>query len=285
MKNFLVVTNKAKDPDGSRSGRVIKILKESGCRCTCHVYSNAKSRGKYFLVNPKDVPEDTEAILILGGDGTFLHVAKDLLDLDLPVVGIYFGTLGFLTEIKPEDFEEDLRLIMDDKYHIENRMLIEGEIVKGSRTVYRDLALNDIVLNRSTTSSLINFSVSVNGEFLNSYSADGMVISTPTGSTGYNLSAGGPVCEPTAQIILATPICAHALNSRSIVFSADVEISLHVEGREGERSQKKIVSFDGERDIPLENGDVIKIKKAEKSVRLIKLNDLSFIENISKNMR
>ena len=285
MRNFLVVTNKTKDPDGSRSGRVIETLKKSGCLCTAHIYTKGNNKGKYFLVNPKDVPADTQAVLILGGDGTFLHAAKDLLDLNLPVVGIYFGTLGFLTEIKPEAFEDALSAIINEQYNIENRMLIEGEIIKGGKTVYRSQALNDIVLNRSQASSLIRFDVNVNGEFLNSYSADGIVISTPTGSTGYNLSAGGPVAQPTAEIILATPICAHALNSRSIVFSADVEISLTAKTKTGERDQKTIVSFDGERDIPLSEGDIIKIKKAEKSVKLIKVNDLSFIENISKNMR
>lgn len=285
MRNFLVVTNKTKDYDGSRSRAVIRTLEENGCVCTAHIYTEENSKGKYFLVNPKDVPENTEAVLVLGGDGTFLHAAKDLLDLNLPVVGIYFGTLGFLTEIKPYAFGEALSAIIDEKYNIEDRMLIEGEIIKKGKTVYRDQALNDIVLNRSSTSSLIHFDVNVNGEFLNSYSADGMVISTPTGSTGYNLSAGGPVAQPTAEIILATPICAHALNSRSIVFSADVEISLTAKTREGARNQKTIVSFDGERDIPLSEGDIIKIKKAEKSVKLIKVNDLSFIENISKNMR
>ena len=285
MKKFLVVTNQIKDPDGSRSREVIDALRESGCVCTAHIYTRERSRGKYFIVNPEDVPEGTEAILVLGGDGTFLHAAKDLLDLDLPVVGIFLGTLGFLTEIRPEDFKEALKTIIEGRYNIENRMLLEGEIIRGGKTVYKDLALNDIVLNRSSTSSLIPFDVNVNGEFLNSYSADGMVISTPTGSTGYNLSAGGPVAEPTAEIILATPICAHALNSRSIVFSADVEISLIAKTKDISRYQKTIVSFDGEKDIPLADGEIIKIKKAEKSVKLIKVNDLSFIENISKNMR
>lgn len=285
MKNFLVVANRTKDPDGVHSKRVISILEKNGCLCTAHLYTQENNTGGYFLVNPKDVPKETEAILVLGGDGTFLHVAKDLLDLKLHVAGIYFGTLGFLTEIEPEKFEEALKLITSGKYHTEERMLIEGEIFRDGKSVYKDLALNDIVLNRSSTLSLIRFTVSVNGEFLSGYSADGMIISTPTGSTGYNLSAGGPVVEPTAQIILATPVCAHTLNSRSIVFSANVEISLKVETKANERQQKKIVSFDGERDIVLEDGDIIKIKKADKSVRLIKTKDLSFIEHISKNMR
>lgn len=285
MRNFLVVTNQIKDPDGSRSEHVIEMLKRNGCSCTAHIYARENSKGRYFLVDPKNVPKETEAVLVLGGDGTFLHAAKDLLSLNLPIVGIFFGTLGFLTEIKPESFDEALKVIIDGKYNIENRMLIEGEIIKNGRSVYKDFALNDIVLNRSLASSLINFDVNVNGEFLNSYSADGIVISTPTGSTGYNLSAGGPVAQPTAEIILATPICAHTLNSRSIVFSADVEISLAAKSREGQTDQKTIVTFDGERDIPLSQGDVIKIKKAEQSVKLIKINDLSFIENISKNMR
>ena len=285
MKNFLVVTNQIKDPDKSRCRRVIKTLEDNGCVCTASIYAAERSSGKYLLADPADVPENTQAILVLGGDGTFLHAAKDLLELNLPIVGIYFGTLGFLTEIKPDNFEQALRSIINGNYTIENRMLLEGEIIKNGKTVYTDQALNDIVLNRSSTSGLIHFDVNVNGGFLNSYSADGMVVSTPTGSTGYNLSAGGPVVQPTAQIILATPICAHALNSRSIVFSADIEISLIARAKAGAKELNTIVSFDGEKDIPLADGDIVKIKKAEQSVRLIKINDFSFIENISKNMR
>lgn len=285
MRKFLVVTNQSKDPDGSRSAYVIKTLKENGCICTAHFYTSENDKGGYVLANPADVPENTEGVLVLGGDGTFLHTAKDLLDLNLPIVGIHFGTLGFLTEIRPESFEESLKIIIEERYNIENRMLLEGEIFKGTKSVYKDLALNDIVLNRNSTSSLIQFSVSVNGEFLNEYSGDGICISTPTGSTGYNLSAGGPVVQPSARIILATPICAHTLNSRSIVFSADAEISLIASARDKERRQRIITSFDGERDIPVDEGEIIKIKKAEKFVRLLKINDSSFIENISKNMR
>ena len=160
-----------------------------------------------------------------------------------------------------------------------------GRTAYADGEVICDIALNDIVINRSQTMSIIDFEVVVNGMFLNRYSADGIIISTPTGSTGYNLSAGGPIVYPTADIILATPICAHTLNSRSIAFSADTQIDVVVKGRFSERSQQKIVSFDGASEILLEDEDVIRSQKSGKSAKILRLNDIGFVEHLGKKMR
>ena len=133
--------------------------------------------------------------------------------------------------------------------------------------------------------NVIRFRILVDGAFLTTYSADGIILSTPTGSTGYNLSAGGPVVYPSAEIILATPICAHTLNSRTIVFSADAEIEVVVKGRSSERNQQKIVSFDGQSEIVLENEDVIRVRKSDKITKILRLDDISFVEHLGKKMR
>ncbi len=285
MKNFLLVTNAAKTNGKENAEKIIQILERNGCRCTANLFTEPQSDGRYLFTKPELVPEDTEAILTLGGDGTFIHAAKDLVELGLPVMGVNYGTLGYLTEVDVDGFEDVLKSILKGDYHVEDRMLIYGEIEREGRIIHKDIALNDIVLNRSATMGVIDYDVRINGDFLNSYSADGMIISTPTGSTGYNLSAGGPVAHPTAEVMLATPICAHTLNSRTIVFSANVEIEIIIKARSSERKQIKMVSFDGEGEVALENGDIIRIRKADVFAKKLKVAKMSFVEHLGKKMR
>ncbi len=285
MKNFLLVTNSVKDADSSYSERIKTSLEALGGKCCGNLFTRPDENGNYIYASPESVPEETEFIIVLGGDGTFIHVAKDLIDCNLPIIGVNLGTLGYLTEIDVNDLERDFFKILSGDCHIEKRMLLDGEIIRNGEVISRDIALNDIVLNRSQTMGIIDFEVHVNGTFLNRYSADGIIVSTPTGSTGYNLSAGGPIVYPTADIILATPICAHTLNSRSIAFSADAQIDIIVKGRFSERNQQKIVTFDGASEIILENEDIIRSRMSEKSAKILRLSDLSFVEHLGKKMR
>lgn len=277
MNNFFVVTNAVKDNNGEFTKKIISFLESNGGKCTGNEMN--------YNLNPDKVPMETQYIIVIGGDGTFIHTAKDLIDLDLPIIGVNLGTLGYLTEIDSEHYEKDLIHIIAGEFHVENRMLLNGQIYRDGEVICSDIALNDIVLNRSQTMGIIDYEVNVNKRFLNRYSADGIIISTPTGSTGYNLSAGGPVVYPSAEIILATPICAHTLNSRSIAFSADAEIEVVVKSRPSERKQQKIVSFDGQSEIVVENDDIISIRKSEKITKILRINDISFVEHLGKKMR
>lgn len=285
MKNFLLVTNSVKDPDSAYSEQIMKALRKLGANCTGNLLTRQDDEGNYLYASADLVPDKTEFIIVLGGDGTFIHVAKDLIDLDLPIIGVNLGNLGYLTEIDVNNVERDFAQVLSGNCHIESRMLLDGCILRDGEMFRRDIALNDIVINRSHTMGIIDFEVHVNDTFLNRYSADGIIVSTPTGSTGYNLSAGGPIVYPTADIILATPICAHTLNSRSIAFSAEAVIDIIVKGRNSEREQEKIVSFDGSSEIVLENEDVIRSRRSGKSAKILRLNDISFIEHLGKKMR
>ena len=234
------------------------------------------------------VPKDTEAIIVIGGDGTLIHAAKDLISLNIPLIGINFGTLGYLAEIEsdsPDSVKKALDALIDDNYSIENRMLLEANVIRNGEVVYKDIALNDVVINRTGTLNVMDFNVCVDNEFLNCYHADGVIISTPTGSTGYNLSAGGPVAMPTAEIIMVTPVCAHTLNSRSIVFSADITIEIEVLKNAKDLRIKKIVACDADNECQLMPGDKVVITKAGETVRVIKLHKTSFIELMGKKMR
>lgn len=285
MKNFLIVTNSKNDNGLKYAKKLQKILKENDCRCMGNILTEQRDELNYMYTDPKLVPEETEAVIVLGGDGTIIHAAKDLLDLKLPLFGINFGTLGYLAEVEVKDFAETLQKLKQDDCVIENRMLLSGEIIRNGKVIKKDIALNDIVLNRNPATGLLRYDIMIDGGFLNSYSADGVIISTPTGSTGYNLSAGGPVVDPVAEIILITPVCAHTLNSRSLVFSAKVEIGVTAKGFHREKQQRMVVSFDGDGEYMLEYGDVIRIKKSRLAAKIVKTSDTSFVEHLGRKMR
>lgn len=285
MKRFLLVTNSVKDAKSRYSDRIIQILEKAGAVCTGNIFTRQDADGDYIYASPEQVPAETEFIVVLGGDGTFIHTAKDLIDRDLPIIGVNLGTLGYLTEIDVNHVEEDLPKVLHGAFHEERRMLLTGTVRRGGKEISRDIAMNDIVINRGLTTSIIDYEVYVNGEHLNRYSADGIILSTPTGSTGYNLSAGGPIVYPTADIILATPICAHTLNSRSIAFSADAQIDIVMKSRFSERTQEKLVTFDGADAIMLQDEDVISARKSKQSARILRLSEVSFVEHLGRKMR
>ena len=285
MKKIALITNTTKDPTGKLTDQVISTIRKNKGECLLSLFKGKNSQGQYDRVDPKAIPAETELIVSLGGDGSFLHTAKDLIDLKIPIVGINIGTLGYLTEMDLDGFREEFKHIVRREYHIEERMLLEGEIIRDERTVVKDIALNDIVLNRLGTMKIINFDVMVNTRFLNSYSADGYIICTPTGSTGYNLSAGGPVAHPVSEIIITTPICEHSLNSRSVVFSADAQIDVIVRSKDDDDNQIKAISFDGDHDIVLENGDIVRVTRSEKKLRILRLDKMSFVEHLGRKMR
>ena len=164
-------------------------------------------------------------------------------------------------------------------------MLLKCDVVSEGRIVRKGIALNDVVIQRSLDTGIAQFDVLVDGHFLNNYSADGIILCTPTGSTGYNLSAGGPMVLPTANIVLATPICAHTLNSRTVVLPAEVPVQIISKIGNREKSQELFATIDGEKGIKLNEGDSIVISKAEDVAQIIKIDKMSFIENLGKKMR
>ncbi len=262
-----------------------RIIETNGGLCTACLWKDKNADGAYDVLDPALIPQDTELIISLGGDGSFLHTAKDLIDRKIPVMGVNLGTLGYLTEMDLDGFREEFSHILRDEYHIEERILLQGEIVRDGEVLIRDIALNDIVLNRLGTMNIIQFDIMVNGRFLNSYNADGYILCTPTGSTGYNLSAGGPVAHPVSEVIIATPICEHTLNSRSVVFSADAVIDVVIRARQDDPRQVRAMSFDGGKEILLQEGDRVRVSCSEKKLYNLRLDKMSFVEHLGRKMR
>ena len=272
MKRFFIIPNIEKGEAVLMAQELKALIEKKGGSAV--VFSGSAFDGERFVMN-RDVPEGTEGIITLGGDGTIIQAGRDTDELTLPILGINMGRLGFLAETDPTHMEAAVDALLHDAYFIEERMMIRGEIHRKSTVLYENLALNDIVLMRSSGFHMISFDFSVNGELIKKYSGDGMILSTPTGSTAYNLSAGGPIVMPSASMILATPLNPHTMLQRSIVLPDSAEVILRVSGKNpGEVS----VSFDGTVYRGLESGDEIHVTKADRKVLLLKLQKDSFLE-------
>lgn len=277
MKHFLIYTNHLKDEKGKTTGKIMKYLASKGHKGTLITKPDGTVMGQ------DEIPKDACCMLVLGGDGTILQAGRDN-KTDLPIIGIDMGTLGYLTEIDPSAVEEALDKLIADDFIVESRMMLAGEVERDGEILYADKALNDIVISRCGSLKIVKLKVYVNGQFLCEYSADGVIITTPTGSTGYNLSAGGPIVEPTAKLLMLTPVCPHTLGARTIILSADDEIEIVIPERKDGRRQEVEANFDGAGKISIEAGDKIRIKKARKSTKFIRINKVSFLDVLHKKL-
>ena len=284
MDKFYIITNRDKDQNLRFTEEIVQYLKEHGKKCQVQ-QAERRVEGEYHYTDPALIPEDTQCILVLGGDGTLLQAARDVVHREIPMLGINLGTLGFLAEIDKTSIYTALDKLFADDYEIEERMMLTGTVWRGDKITGQDVALNDIVISRvGPPLRVIGFNNYVNDGYLNSYNADGIIIATPTGSTGYSLSCGGPIISPNAAMTVMTPIAPHTLNTRSIIFPEDDVIT--VELGEGRRQiqENGLASFDGDVEVPMSTGDRIVIKKASVSVKILKLNHLSFVEVLRQKM-
>ncbi|MDE7333765.1 MAG: NAD(+)/NADH kinase [Lachnospiraceae bacterium] len=282
MEHFYVITNPTKDAELRTACSIRDYLTRHGK--TCIVDVGTKKPGKERYTYREQVSPDVECIIVLGGDGTLLQAAVDLADRDIPFLGINLGTLGFLAEINRSGTEEALDKLIRGEYEIEKRMMISGRSYDGLGVKDYARALNDIVITRKGSLQILNFNIYVNGQFLHHYHADGMIVSTPTGSTGYSLSAGGPIVEPKAELILLSPICPHSMHSRSIVLSPEDTVTVGIESsRDGEIQEVEAI-FDGCHKTILRTGERIEIKKSDKTTGIVKLSQVSFLEVLHRKM-
>ena len=284
MDRFYVISNNMKDPEGRTARRIRDYLELKGRKCRIQEQNGKSAMRSYKYTNASLIPEDTECILVVGGDGTLLQASRDLIEKNIPLLGVNLGTLGYLAEVDNGNVEAALERLMADDVAVEERMMLEGSAYSHNKKLLQDFALNDIVIARSGRLQIIDFNIYVNGEFLRSYSADGIIISTPTGSTGYSLSAGGPIVSPEASLILITPIAPHTLNTRSIVLPADAEVTVELANEHTSGWGNAEASFDGDTCVKLGLGDTIRIYRSSRMTRLVKINNISFLEVLRKKM-
>jgi NAD+ kinase len=218
---------------------------------------------------------------VLGGDGTMLHALSRLGNFEKPVAGINIGTLGFLTSCKDDELDVFAAAIAEGRFATSVRTLLEAIVHREGRAPESFIALNEVTLARGDTGRLVSLRARVNGELLNDYRADGLIVATPTGSTAYSLSAGGPLIGPDAAVFVITPICPHSLSQRSLVLSNESTIELSSEDRE---SSPMLFTVDGRDSVRIEPGDRIEVKKAARSFHLLRLDDRSFYEALRQKL-
>lgn len=286
MKYFYMIVNHSKKKAEYGAGLIRKYLEDKGCECAVWNKSDTEEEvsGKmdFRYTDSRTVPAWTECAIVLGGDGTLIQAARDLAGSGIPLLGVNMGTLGYLAQIgREEDIFPALDELIADHYGLEKRIMLKGSVCSNGKTTAEDIALNDIILSRMGL-NMLRFNLYIDGEFLNDYSADGIIAATPTGSTAYNLSAGGPIAVPDSEMILLTPICPHSLNSRSVVLAPDRVIELEITGR-GEEGT--FLSFDGDTQVSLKKGDRVRIEKSETETTLIRLKKVSFLENLRDRMK
>lgn len=284
MKSFFVITNTDKDPDLAVTRGIERYLRDHGCRCEVRL-ADRKKEGSYHYTDPAMIPDDTECILVLGGDGTLLQAARDVSHLQIPLIGVNLGTLGFLAEVESGSIHPALDRLIRNEFEIEERMMLKGTVYRKEEVIGEDFALNDIVISRDGPLRVVDFHNYVNGDYLNSYHADGVILSTPTGSTGYSLSVGGPLVSPSARMTILSAIAPHTMNSRSIVFAAEDVIGVEIGSARRRDVENCIASFDGDTTISMVTGDRIHICGAQRTTKILKLNHQSFIEVLRKKMQ
>lgn len=286
MEKFCVLANVEKDKDYETAEYIQGLIEKNQRHCMIVKDRFVEDRNAKDFFDVTEIPSDVECIIILGGDGTMIQAANDLCDLDIPLLGVNLGTLGFLTEVEKHNIEAALQQLYENRYKVEKRMMLMGEAYLENNTrnnntkEYKGLALNDFVISKDGVCRLITLHVYVNGELLDTYVADGMIVSTPTGSTGYNLSAGGPVLAPEVKAMIVTPICPHSLNKRSLVVSHKDVLEIVV-GKSKENSDDEAVLItDGTITMELTTNDRLVIKEAEAETKILKLTDRSFYRRL-----
>lgn len=283
MDRFFIITNLLKDPQLEVAKQIQRYLEAKGKNCIIQERISSDGIRDYKYTDPAQVPEDIECVLVLGGDGTVLQASRDLVDCNIPLFGINLGTLGYLAEIDRESIEPAMDKLVLDEYVVEERMMLEGSAYHLNKKWMSDIALNDIVISRSGRIRVMDFHIYVNERFLNSYSADGIIVSTPTGSTGYNLSVGGPIVSPAASMILITPIAPHTLTARSVILPDDAKVRIEI-GQRGDVPEEAEATFDGDTTVKMTSRDYIQIQKSERTVHFIKTDEISFLEILRRKM-
>ena len=218
---------------------------------------------------------ECDLVVVVGGDGSMLNAARALVSHDVPVLGVNRGRLGFLTDILPDEIETALADVLDGKFLEESRFMLEFSVIRDDQTLPGGTALNDVVLHPGTAAQMVEFELFINGQFVNSQQSDGIIVATPTGSTAYSLSAGGPIMHPSLNAVVLVPMYPHTLSSRPLVLDADSEIRLEVVKQ---RSIYPLVSCDGAIRFHTEPGDSIIIRKKNGPLRLIHPLEYNYYE-------
>ncbi len=228
-----------------------------------------------------EMPGEVDLLVVLGGDGTLLATARALNRKPVPILAVNLGGLGFLTEITREELYPTLEMVVAGKHQTDRRVQVEGELIRADEILTSFLALNDVVLNKGAIARIFDFEVRVDGEFVSSYKSDGLIVSTPTGSTAYSLAAGGPIVTPFVEAFLITPICAHTLTHRPLVVSNSANIEVTVKSLR----EAAYLTVDGQVGIAAYSEDVVRVRKADSYVELVRPPATTYFRILRKKLK
>ena len=278
MKKVILTPNPYRDKNFQTVRNAVKILEESGIEtklCLPFEVDKAFELPKDLVFYPleKEI-QNTDLVICFGGDGTILHMAKAATKHGIPILGVNIGTMGFMAELESNEMEK-LKQIASGDYKIDRRMMLDVTVRRDREVLYRDICLNDIAITKGAVARIVHLSVRCDGVQAMECGGDGIIIATPTGSTAYNLSAGGPIVEPEAKNMMITPICAHDMGSRCIVTSDKRVITVALV-RNARRNA--FLSVDGGKAVRLNMGDITTIRKSNMETKLLRLKERSFFD-------
>jgi len=281
MKRVGIIANLNKSNAVDAANRVILLLKkrriavllEESLACALH----KKKLG--FSIDK--IGRQADIVIALGGDGTFLRAARITQGHLKPILGVNLGTLGFLAEVSLDEIENALDLLAEGRYNVNYRMTLDTYVMKrGGRRQKVQPALNDVVISKEAIARIINFETYINKKYVANYNGDGIIISTPTGSTAYSLGAGGPVVEPGTDAVLIVPICPHTFTHRPLIVSSGVKIEIHL----GMSAKNAVLTIDGQVGLKLKSGDKVMVTKGRQDIPLVTFGNISYFELLREKM-
>ena len=283
LRKVILCPNPYRDAQLRVAKEAKRVLDEVGCpNVVCLPFRNQEPPEGYGL-NIEPLQQEirgADMIIAFGGDGTILHLSKTAAHRDIPVLGVNLGSLGFMAELESRELSQ-LRDLCDGKYEIESHMMLDVSVQRDGRVIYSNLALNEALIARGNISRVIRLQIFTEQGKLVDVAGDGVIVASPTGSTAYSLSAGGPVVEPTARNFIVSPICAHSVHANAYVLSPERVITVQTE----KNSYKPVLlSVDGGRAFSLRSGDCIEVRRSKFDTKLVRLSKRSFCEILQKKM-
>lgn len=279
--NIAVLVNKTKDINLIVTNKLVNWLIEKKCNVILERNIAKELNLEQLGYDEKDIFKRAEYLIVLGGDGTILNVTRRQIPFVKPILGINFGHLGFITEVEKEFMFDALVKLLNNDFKVEKRMMLKAEIYRDEQLIKELYSLNDICITKGTLSRIIELDTLVDDKVMETYRGDGLIVSTPTGSTAYSLSAGGPIVYPELDVIVVTPICPHSLNSRSIIIGSNKTLVVRIVSE----NEGVCLTADGQLGLELERGDRVLITRAPYNAEFIKLYNRSFFEVLQKKLK
>lgn len=281
MKSIAIILNPEKVDAIKLAQNVTEWLEAKGLLVMAE-HDAAVAMEAERLSRDEQILTTADLAIVMGGDGTLLRASRMLAPAGVPMLAVRFGKFGFLTDIEPANIFDALAETLEGRFHVDERMMLQSVVYREGHRHSSCLALNDVVIAKGPLARMLRLGTRVSGQFISTYAADGLIIATPTGSTAYSLSAGGPLVTPDLDMVIITPICPHTLNARSLIVSANETVDVDIESDPGD---VVVLTIDGQIGIPLEAGDRVSASKAEFRAKLITNDRTSFFSKLQTRLR